>query len=457
MTPDPVVSEVIRMLRDAVRARAAALRLDPAWGPVAQPHLRFEFTRFAYGETGIGDYELRQSLVQKDCWTDELLNRAVAGMRPPFEAAVASLSGLHSDPFTVRQAAAHIFGRLMLDELEGKGFPDDERERCAEQLFRSLRGQPVRAWVNADLVGVAVLCPPLDFDSPNGVRVSLRAVEPEELGGDISLDRAEVAERRVKAHPSAFLRLETEAINSSGWQPSLERAVAILTLFGVGGVAWTRAEFGSESLVDIHGGIVLRDEDGGSRRTFAVTDADAARLPRFWETLGAALAPEFYWHPPEDPVGLDAAWFNYRVEVGRSGYVNERIASVVRSLESLFLRDDENHRVTHKLGARAATLLCACGFDPREVRRTISWAYEVRSRYYHGGATLSRRVLGQIESGAGGLLGLLNRCLEYNRAALVTTVLARTDKPGLLRLLEDEETLQDVGAAYRELHGGFGR
>jgi hypothetical protein len=450
---DPAASRAVRALRDAVRGRAAELRRDPAWGPAARPHVRLDFPRFAYGEGGIGDHDLRQSLVLKDLWIGEPLEGAVAGMRPEIETAAAALSHLHPDPFTVGRAALHLCEWLMLDELEGTGPDDGEAERRAARLVRSLRGLPVPAWINADLVGVAVLCPPLEFVSPDGVRVSLRATRPDDLGGDIYLEWAAAAERRVKSRPSALLRLEYEAADGAGWQPHLERAIAILQLFGVGGVAWTRAESGTESLVDVHGGIILLDQDGGSRRTYAIDAAGAARLPRFWEAVGAALPQEFYWHPPEDPVGLDAAWFNYRVEAGRFGYVNERIADVVRSLESLFLRDDESQRITEKLAGRAAALLGACGFDSGEVRRTVRWAYEVRSRYVHG-AGLSPRTLARIEAGAGGLVPLLRRCLEFDRAALVAAVLSGADKPALLRLLEDDAALRRAGAAYHAVHGG---
>jgi hypothetical protein len=229
--------------------------------------------------------------------------------------------------------------------------------------------------------------------------------------------------------------------------------VAILRLFGAGGVAWTRVETGTESLVDVHGGIVLLDQDGGSRHTYAIDAMGAARLPRFWEAVGAALPREFYWHQPEDPVGLDGAWFNYKVAAGRLAYVNEWIATVVRSLESLFLQDTEKQRVTANLADRVAALLEACGFDPDEVQRTIRWAYEVRSRYVHGGA-LSPRALRRIEAGAGGLIPLLKRCLEYNRAALTAALLAGVDKPGLLRLLRDDGGLRRAGAIYRKVHGG---
>jgi hypothetical protein len=130
--------------------------------------------------------------------------------------------------------------------------------------------------------------------------------------------------------------------------------------------------------------------------------------------------------------------------------VNERIADVVRSLESLFLREDENQRISEKLASRAAKLLGACGLDPDEVRRTIRWAYEVRSRYVHG-SSLSARTAARIDAGAGGLVPLLHRCLEFNRVGLVVAVLSGADKPGLLRLLENEGALRRAGARYRAL------
>jgi hypothetical protein len=439
-------------LRDSVRVRVAALGHDPAWKPAARPHVHFEFPRFDYGERGIGNHELRQSLVLKDLWVGEPLERAMAGVQPALKEAADALAFLNPDPFTVSRAVTHMCEWLMLDELDGAVVDDAEVERRARVLVRSLRRLPVGAWVEADVVGVALLCPPLDFAAADDVRISLRAIGTADLGGDIYLEWAGAAERRLQSRPSAFLRLDYEAVDGAGWQPHLERAVAILQLFGIGGIAWTRAESGTESLVDVHGGIVLLDQDHGSRRTYPIGIADSGRLPRFWDAVGEALPTEFYWHPPEDPVGLDAAWFNYRTEAGRFGYVNERIADVVRSLESLFLRDDENQQITEKLAGRTAALLGACGFDRNEVRRTIRWAYEVRSRYVHG-AALSPRTLSRIDAGAGGLVPLLYRCLEFNRAALVAAVLSRVDKPGFLQLLQDGRALRRAGAAYRALHG----
>ena len=110
-------------------------------------------------------------------------------------------------------------------------------------------------------------------------------------------------------------------------------------------------------------------------------------------------------------------------------------------------------RSTRAWGGCAAALLGACGFDPDEVQRTLRWAYEVRSRYVHGNS-LGKDVLRRIESGAGGLVPLLYRCLEYNRAALVAAVLARADKPGLLRVLGNPRALAHAGAVYRAAHGG---
>lgn len=443
---------LVHQLYDAVRHQASVLRSSGSFGPTPRPHVRLAFAEFRYGPKGVEEYDLTSSPVVRETWTQETLDEAVAGMEQETRSVSTVLRDAGHNADAVERAVTRLTEWLMLDELTREQPTATELDRRGDLLARSLAGLPVPAWIEADLAGVAVLAPPMEIRAAGGVRVQLRAIGPDDLGGEIHAELAKSAEFRIRARPAAVLRLDYEAVGGEGWQVHLERAVAVLQLFGAGGVSWTRAETGSESLVDSHAWIMFLDQDGGSRRTYAISPEQAARLPRFWAEVEPALPESFYWHRPEDPAGLDSAWQNYVREISGIGYVNERIAAVVRSLESLFLGSDEKARIKATLVARTAMLLGACGFDAAAVQRTVALAYEVRSRFVHG-AELPEVHRREIESEPGGIVGLLARLLEYNRAALVVTVLMRTDKAGLLRLLQDPAALRRCGDAYLRAHG----
>jgi hypothetical protein len=442
--------ETIRQLSAAVSAEVASRAGDGTLRPRPHPHLHTEFSQWEYTERGVRNRMWKNTFVLKDVWWDGPVESIVAALRDSIRTAAADLGSLHPDPRRVERAMEQLCAWLVLDAVEGKTAGADELARRADLLARSVRGEPVRAWVRADVLGVSVLVPPLEFDE-HGVHVRLRAIQRADFEtatfAEWSVDRKE----RLEANPSSVLELEYLASDGSGWQPPLERAIAVLKLFGVGGVAWSRVEAGTDSFLEIHNVFLFVDRGGGATRTYAIRNEDTYRLPHFFRTVGAALPEHFYWHSPEDPEDLHGAFFNYSGVVAKIGQVHDKIATVVRSLESLFLIR-ESKKVSALLRSRASTLLGACGYDGVEVRETLRVAYEVRSRFVHGDRPAAKTDA-DIRTHAGDIITLFERCLEYNRAALVAAVVSRLGKDEFICAIDSPAQLRRIGDAFRDAEG----
>lgn len=447
--PDLSTLAIVRQIASTLQATIGASRADGSLRPRMQGFVRTTFTEWQYGEKGIAQHACETSLVAKQVWWGGPIEALIAKMDGEIERVAALLSAIDPTWQRTGDALVNVCEQLALSALEGTGWSDGDLGRLAGLLEATLRKQPVRAWIRADLVGVAVLTTPLEIEDGER-RIRLRAIGRADLEGDTFVEWSDVASSRLRSRASAVLEVEYRAVDGSGWQPHLERAVAVLRLFGCGGVSWARVEAGTDALLEIHNVFVIV-EPGGGVRTYAIGAADAARLPRFWHTLADALPVHFYWKQPDEPDGIHAALNNYQAVAAGFGIVHDKIAEAIRSLESLLLNDGAKGRVSATLQQRSVALLGACGYPAGEVATTMQLAYEVRSRHVHGGR-LSRVKEEEIER-AGGILKLFDRVLEYNRAALVATIVSRLDKPALIRAFRSPETLIRIARAFTDAEG----
>jgi hypothetical protein len=288
-----------------------------------------------------------------------------------------------------------------------------------------------------------------------GYRVRLRPITLEELEEDVPIEWESLATQRVRSKIAARIEIEHEAAQHVDWQRPLERATAVLSLFGVGPVTWSRTEIGTESFVETAGAfpVVYRDSPP---RMYAIKQGDAARLPGFWRVLSDAIPEHFYIGPQRPLVGLYGAFFNYLRVIESAEWPGRLVADVTRSLESLLLDGGPRDRIDATLQKRTSLLLTACGYDEDEVSQMVGIAYEVRSRVVHGANEFNARLQRRVETKAGGLVALLNRCLEYNRAALVAVLAAGFDEDRLRRAFERAAELQRLGRAFAKAEGRSG-
>jgi hypothetical protein len=443
--------EPIHRLRDVITTYISGLRARGELHPRQHPHFRTDFSQWEYGEKGIGTTTYQSSLTEKPVWWGGPAEAVVSALQAEVKQTVHELQHLSPNVSRLNQAVRQLCMEVVLRTIEEGELHAEELKRLEKRFVSSMNSEKVGAEIHADLLGVSILTSPISFNH-DGYKVRLRAIEKADLEREVPLEFGEVSRRRIEVNPSAMIELDYQAVDISGWQPPLERAIAILQLFGAGGVRWSRVLASSDSLLK-HMDVYLHYDQGDrTRRTYAIRDEDAVRLPTFWQKVGDALPEHFYWESPEDPADLYGAFFNYERVAGPFGHVNEQIAEVIRSLESLFLDDSVMDRISSTLRHRAATLLQACGYPGTQVRNTLRLAYEVRSRFVHG-ARLSTKTEEEIKTHAGDTFILFSRCLEYNRAALVAAIVSKSTKEELIRAMDSPSSIQRIANAYHEAEG----
>jgi hypothetical protein len=446
------VRQSLEVLISEAYDRVAALRAAGDLSLHEHPHVRNRVTGFRYGEEGFAFDRAQEEYSIKEVWWGEPLESATQRLAETQAAALQALPSDLRSQSGAWLAVTRLFEEVAARALEEKPFtPAEVRERI-ELLDRSLRRAPVKVSIRADLIGVAVLTDPIELEV-DGRHIVLRAVQQDDIEEEFPLDWLLLASLRLRNRTSAILRIEYEAVDASGWQPEMERAIAVLRLFGIGDVRYTLFDYSSESMADPNGGMLFRDYGDPRPRTYAIRETDRERLRQFWTAMARALPEHLYWRTAEDPQDLAATHLWYREALAGRGWVNAQAADVVRALESLFMRS-KDRAINATLARRVSMLFGACGLDAAEVRETMSFAYRVRSAYVHGDY-LPPKLEADIERRAGGVVNVFRRCLDYVRLSLVAAITAGVDKEGLITALDEAEQgnrkrLEEVTAAFHQ-------
>lgn len=143
----------------------------------------------------------------KEVWWKESAPRVMDVLANEVEAAVRALppdSCQHPASWT---GTTRLFETLVLQVLgEREPSLDDVRQGIALSL-RSLRGEPVAVSVRADLVGIAVLTSPVEFEEA-GRRIRLRAPERADMEEEQPIEWVELAQIRHQLRSSAILEID---------------------------------------------------------------------------------------------------------------------------------------------------------------------------------------------------------------------------------------------------------
>jgi hypothetical protein len=379
------------------------------------------------------------------------LTEAVQAVAAEIDAATQALPAEWAAHPRAWMGVERLFQGIVLRVLTGNPLSQAELREQVSLLERSLREEPVRVFVRADISGLAILTQPIML-SMQDVRIRLRAAVREDFEEEQPLEIRRLGELRRDRPTSAILELEYDSRDASGWQRELDRAVTLLRLFGIGDVGYTVVELGSDSLVEIGGGIVFIDDGTRRPRTYALRSGDPERLRQFFSVMPSILPEELYRRGSDDPQGLPGSYFWYTRALGRRGWVNEQTAEVIRVLESLLMRG-KSKQISATLRTRTSVLLGACGLDAAEVDRTLGLAYEVRSRYVHG-EPLAASDEARIRKHVGDVVSLFLKCLDYLRLALVAAIASGVDKDALISAVDAAKkgrpaALKRIGDAFR--------
>jgi len=238
------------------------------------------------------------------------------------------------------------------------------------------------------------------------------------------------------ADPTAFLHISIYATEVGfHLQNEIDRAVAILRLFRVGAVQDIQHSIDTESKIHIHG--MMGSTSGrllGSDMYF-VSRKDVKQLRRFWLHMKSIELPSSaITSKGIEPDELSIAYDRYSDSL-EGGIVERRISSAVMGLEALYLQGGEQQEMSYRLRMRVSKLLGLLGYNPDEIEERMKDAYEVRSKYVHGGILKSKESR-KLEGKYGDINEFTKTIINYLRASIVA-LFRRPSKASLIKKIDD--------------------
>ena len=316
-----------------------------------------------------------------------------------------------------------------------------------------MRDEPLKYGAEVELEGIVLRSEKIEIDTG----VTLRQTKIEDLEKEFHIYYG-FPTRYPALTPSAIVNIEFLGRQTNEIQKKVEHTIAMLRLFKIGSVKWTRYRMYSDSITDMF----ARGTMGAGERLTAIeksliTEKDVLRLKKFWRVMSNALPKNFYESSETKIDHTLNAYNRYKDALLLGGVIEMRIASTMMGLEALFLKPTENQELVYRLRLRISKLLSLLGYDPYEVKKIVNDAYDVRSIFAHGGH-LSYKKKKKLESKYTNTNNLLLTVLDYLRISILSMILIPKEKEEFIDLIDDsfvdkkkEEQLKSILSAYNEI------
>jgi hypothetical protein len=407
---------------------------------------RREVSHFEYGEGGVGNVSWSEEEVIKTFVGDWI--RVVGDQARKFDEWVRARE-LGVPEHCLSMLAHHV----MMKRLDTGTITAEHLAILRDDALRELRGEPIRFDTVVNLSGLVIQCDPVEFALPD-CRVTLRRTEANDLEDE------EVVPNSLGMFPDTFdavAAFHTKAKSPSEAQHRVSWLEALCRIATCGSVQHAGYTIESNSC-GMPGGHFRGGLTGAKHRTGRITAENRDLLRTCFERLGrvlpAAIAEE--QQTKVDPLAI--AYHRFSDALFARGVDEQRIASAVMGLESLFMGDKDV--IGYKLGLRAAKVLGYLGYDPHVVKRTVSEAYAVRSKFVHGDR-LETRDMDRLVKKHGSLDRLLGECLGYLRSSIILSLLVLTGKTNRIEvidkaMIDDSESadLKEMIQGIRDVSGG---
>jgi len=423
--------------------------------PDQEVYFKWKINKFKYTDKGVTERAARGVYFSKPSWLNAIfkltkLIKESAGYTTIQE----KLTKAFGEEVKLSQALEHFVVRLIREYLHNSKFGEDKIDMLIKTFLKDLRKEPVKYGAEVELQGIALR--PMKIEIDYGV--TLRQTRIEDLEREFQV--YSFAQPHFFFTPSAILNIEFLGRGINEIQKRVEQTIAILRLFKVGSVKWTRYHMHSDSITDITANATLTSGKAETAlETSLIKEEDVPRLKKFWQIIKNMIPRSFF-----DP---DAADINYRTiaynrycdSLFQNRIVERRIANTVMGLEALFLKSDERQELIYRLKFRISKLFGLCGYNPHDIKELIRDAYEVRSLFAHGGH-LGYKARKKIESKYRDINKFLQLLLEYLRMSIIIMMLNKKEKDEFIDLIDDsfidrrqEEALNNIVSGIKNVIG----
>lgn len=399
--------------------------------PEALPFFQWKVINFQYTDQGLVNPSAEGTYFSKRIWLTAInaLNEKIKG-HETYKDALGTLQKIYPAIPEIPSYLETFTRRITGLCFENSQSPDtDKIERTIKRFIKDLAGEPATCTSKVYLQGVVL--------RSERIKVGLGAVLRQPTKED--LETAFFAtgfHEKFLPTPSAILEIELLANKDQIMERQLkiEQFIVLLRLFNVGSVKWTSYEMDSDAVIDFLGknmksGPVV----GAALETYLISQEDEIRLKNIWQNLSLAMPRDLYDFQKQVN-HLTLAYDRYSDALLQNGIFERRVANAMMGLEALLL--DENQELSYRIGLRVSKLFSFLGENPLQVREIVRKAYDIRSKFAHGGH-LTYKERKKLESKYGDLKNILLPLLNYLRTSIVVMILSRISKEQFIDLIDD--------------------
>lgn len=413
-----------------------------------ETRMRMACTSFEYSELGIKAPLTGSTVHVPD--VGRAVHAILLRIRHSMEwrAAARALKPLTKNKIELDHTLEVFCHRLMLPVLGRKDLKALSPRQAATAAVQAIGGQPVEYRASALLQGFLVLEKPLAFEVDQS-RVNIRPTTAEDMTYDVP--EFSLTERpHLFSRPTALLTAARPALGPNALQSLVSAVVSALRLFNLCSASIQTIRFDADAGTGLAGlGVVHTQRPRHTRYTCAIAAQDAERLEAFVPRLYPLLPRSATKRHHDDPISI--ALSRYEHSILDADTLDEQVLGATMALEAVLLGGDEKQELGFKLSCRAARLLASFGADPVAVKNCVKKAYQVRSRYVHGGVSTPKSKA-SLAKNYGTEDRFTREVLNTTRQVLVTTILAQQSKDAFLRTLDSALIASQPGSFDEKMH-----
>ncbi len=421
-----LLKKLVQVIQETINEGLVKKTLRPRY----LRYFRWKVTEFEYSDTGIRKSAQGKEFL-KPFWNTSAIFHEVCKLD-----IYSDIFKAISEDYNLREGQSNDYLHQLITKLAAsilvrKAKAVSDTTEYIDSFLKDINGEEQACRAEVQLRGLILQPKSIQLDGTARLR------KPNRKDFETEIYASPWGERFLE-DPTAFLHFAVYAkvqTYPNILQNEIDKAVAILRLFRVGAVQDIQHRETTDSVIGITGGRAMRGKLLGSADKYLVTRRDAKVLKRFWANMKEVSLPDSaYSSSQEESDALSIAYQRYTDSLD-THLLEKRISSAVMGLEALYLGGGEQQEMSYRLRMRVSRLLSLIGYNSNEVQEGIKDAYEVRSKYVHGGI-LQQKDKKKLEAKFGSLNEFSKRIIDYLRASIVA-LLKRPSKTSMIQKIDD--------------------
>ena len=444
------VHVLVDMLVEVIKERVKDAKKSGQLIPHKRTYQKWVLKDFKYTDNGVENSRAAGEIIHEDDWDSvvpdifdvieksQLYKRVLQKMK----SAEFDEDGIVSNFAGEGNIVDNFAYKVIRECLKNEPVDDTAIDKIKQILLKEINGESVKSVALIGLVGI-VLRPQRIKISDS---ISIRQTQKEDLEREIRNSIFDSVPRRP--YPSAMMTIE----DCAGYSTSLQRkeylSIAILRLFKVASLERIQAQWSTESLRD------SSTMSSGSTSTLVVhtigiiKEGEEKPLRSFWHDIEDHIPKSFF-----DPAIInhnysDIAYQRYCDALLKSGPEEFRITNVMMGLESIFLQGEGE--LSYRLRLRVSKLVSNFGYDPLQATKMIRDAYEIRSKFVHGGLQ-DFKSKEKLAEKYGSTNNLIEKILDFLRLAIIVSISMHESKEELISTIDESFLTEDGGKKLENL------